>query len=118
MRDTERQRHRQREKQAPCRKPDVGCDPQTWDHILSETQLLSHPGVPLFLFLKKILSIYLRERERDRERAGRGAEGERGRGRGRSRLPRTAGPGDQALSQHQEPEAQPTEPPRHPLCCF
>ena len=31
MRDTERERerqgHRQREKQAPCRKPDVGLDP-------------------------------------------------------------------------------------------
>ena len=29
MRDTERQRHRQREKQAPCRKHDVGLDPGT-----------------------------------------------------------------------------------------
>ena len=31
MRDTEikRQRHRQREKQAPCREPDVGLDPGT-----------------------------------------------------------------------------------------
>ena len=29
MRDTERQRHRQREEQAPCRKPDVGLDPRT-----------------------------------------------------------------------------------------
>ena len=27
MRDTERDRHRQREKQAPCREPDVGLDP-------------------------------------------------------------------------------------------
>ena len=27
MRDTERQRHRQREKQAPCREPDVELDP-------------------------------------------------------------------------------------------
>ena len=26
-RDLERQRHRQREKQAPCREPDVGLDP-------------------------------------------------------------------------------------------
>ena len=26
---TERQRHRQREKQAPCRKPDMGLDPKT-----------------------------------------------------------------------------------------
>ena len=29
MRDTERQKHRQREKQAPCREPDVGLDPGT-----------------------------------------------------------------------------------------
>ena len=29
MRDTERQRHRQREKQAPCGKPDAGLDPGT-----------------------------------------------------------------------------------------
>ena len=29
MRDTERQRHRQREKQVPCRKPDAGLDPET-----------------------------------------------------------------------------------------
>ena len=31
MRDTEResQRHRQREKQAPCREPDVGLDPRS-----------------------------------------------------------------------------------------
>ena len=27
MRDRERQRHRQRGKQAPCREPDVGLDP-------------------------------------------------------------------------------------------
>ena len=26
MRDTKRQRHRQREKQGPCREPDVGLD--------------------------------------------------------------------------------------------
>ena len=35
MRDTERQRHRQREKQTPCREPDVGLDPRTPG---------SHPG--------------------------------------------------------------------------
>ena len=29
MKDTERQRHRQREKQAPCREPDAGLDPRT-----------------------------------------------------------------------------------------
>ena len=38
MRDTERarQRHRQGEKQAPCRDPDVGLDPKTPG---------SHPGL-------------------------------------------------------------------------
>ena len=38
MRDTQRvrQRHRQREKQAPCRKPDVGVNPRTPG---------SHPGL-------------------------------------------------------------------------
>ena len=29
MKDTERQRHRQREKQAVCREPDAGLDPRT-----------------------------------------------------------------------------------------
>ena len=45
----ERQRHRQKEKQAPCREPDVGLDPGSRDHALGwrQTQLLSHPGVPL-----------------------------------------------------------------------
>ena len=35
MRDTEKQRHRQREKQAPRREPHAGIDPQTRDHALS-----------------------------------------------------------------------------------
>ena len=37
MRDKEKksQRHRQREKQAPCREPDVGLDPCILDHTLS-----------------------------------------------------------------------------------
>ena len=29
MRDTERQRHKQREKQAPCGEPDAALDPRT-----------------------------------------------------------------------------------------
>ena len=29
MRDREKQRHRQREKQAPCREPDAGLDPRS-----------------------------------------------------------------------------------------
>ena len=39
-RHTERQRHRQREKLAPCREPDVGFNPKT------NAQPLSHPGIP------------------------------------------------------------------------
>ena len=51
MRDTERQSHRQREKQAPCREPDVGFDARTLGSCpepKAETQPLSHPGVPTF----------------------------------------------------------------------
>ena len=38
-------RHRQREKQAPCREPDVGLDPRTlgsWPEPKTDAQLLSH----------------------------------------------------------------------------
>ena len=53
MRDTEseRQRHRQKEKQALCREPDVGLDPRTpgsWPELKADAQPLSHPGAPLF----------------------------------------------------------------------
>ena len=43
MKDTERekQRHRQREKQAPGREPDVGLDLEITDHTLSEGQVLN-----------------------------------------------------------------------------
>ena len=46
MRDTGRDR--QREKQAPCREPDVGLHPGTpgsHSEPKADTQLLSHPGV-------------------------------------------------------------------------
>ena len=51
MRDTEGegQRHRQREKQAPCREPDAGLEPRTpgsRPEPKADAQLLSHPGVP------------------------------------------------------------------------
>ena len=50
MRDTERerQRYRQREKQAPCREPDVGLDPRpgSQPELKADTQPLSHPGIP------------------------------------------------------------------------
>ena len=51
MRDTERGRHRQREKQDPRREPDVGLDPRTLRSHLepkADAQPLSHPGVPMF----------------------------------------------------------------------
>ena len=49
MRVTERQRHRQREKQALCREPDVALDPGTprsCPEPKADAQPLSHPGVP------------------------------------------------------------------------
>ena len=50
MRDTERerQRHKQRVKQAPCRKPDVGLDPGTpgsCPEPKADAQPLSHSGI-------------------------------------------------------------------------
>ena len=44
-----RERHRQREKQAPCREPDAGLDPRTpgsHPEPKADAQPLSHPGVP------------------------------------------------------------------------
>ena len=55
MRDTERQRHRQREKQAPCRDPNAGLYPRTrgsQPELRADTQPLSHPGVPYRMDLK------------------------------------------------------------------
>ena len=51
----ERQRHRQREKQAPHREPDVGLDPRTrgsHPEPKADTQLLSLPGIPRLKLLK------------------------------------------------------------------
>ena len=50
MRDTERERyrHRQREKWAPCREPDVGLDPGTLrsrPEPKADAQPLGHPGI-------------------------------------------------------------------------
>ena len=55
MRDTERdrQRHGQREKQAPCREPNVGLNPRSprsGPRLKADVQPLSHPGVPSFEF--------------------------------------------------------------------
>ena len=49
MRVTDRQKHRQREKQAPLREPDAGHNPRTpgsHPELKANTQLLSHLGVP------------------------------------------------------------------------
>ena len=48
MRDTQRQRYRQREKQAPCGEPNVGLGPWTLGshpEPEADAQPLSHPGV-------------------------------------------------------------------------
>ena len=58
MRDTQRQRPRQREKQAPCREPDVGLDPRTPESgpgPKADAQSLSHPGVLKSRFLSTVL---------------------------------------------------------------
>ena len=49
MRDTKSQRPRQREKQAPHSKPDVGLDRRTPGSHLepkADAQPLNHPGIP------------------------------------------------------------------------
>ena len=53
MRDTKRGRHRQREKQSPCKELDVGLDPRTpgsRPEPKADAQPLSHPGVPVILY--------------------------------------------------------------------
>ena len=52
-REREAQRYRRREKQAPCRKPDVGLDPGTPGLLpgpKAGAKPLSHPGIPHILF--------------------------------------------------------------------
>ena len=39
--ERQRERHRQRDKQAPCREPNVGLDPRAQDHALGERQVLN-----------------------------------------------------------------------------
>ena len=54
MTDRERQRHRQREKQALCREPDVGLDPWTpgsCPGLQAVLNPLSHPGCLLRVFI-------------------------------------------------------------------
>ena len=52
----EKPRHRQREKQAPCREPDVGLDPGSPGSLpgpKAGAQMLSHPGIPNNVNFKK-----------------------------------------------------------------
>ena len=70
MRDTvrERQRHRQREKQAPCWEPNVGLDtgsPRSRPGPKAGAQLLSHPGVPQTSFLYSSFYVFQKERATD-----------------------------------------------------
>ena len=53
MRDTHTEREKQR--QAPCREPDVALDPGSpgsGPRPKANAQPLSHPGIPIFLILK------------------------------------------------------------------
>ena len=69
--DIERQRHRQREKQVPCREPDVRLDPGTSGlhpgPKVRCAKLLSHPGIPcisvlihfaLFVYHFQLITFY------------------------------------------------------------
>ena len=55
--ERERQRHRRREKQAPCREPNVGLDPGTpGSHPgpKAGAQPLSHPGLPTWRHFDRV----------------------------------------------------------------
>ena len=50
--------HREREKQAPCREPNVGLDPGTpgsHPELKADAQPLSQLGIPRFIFQNNIL---------------------------------------------------------------
>ena len=56
MRIHREERERQREKQALCRDPAVGLDPETpgsRSGPKAGAKLLSHPGIPTFSFFKR-----------------------------------------------------------------
>lgn len=73
----ERQKHRQREKQTPCREPDEGLDPRDHDWAKSRNSTTEWPRCPslvcVCVFVFKDF-IYLREKEHEQ---GEEAEGER-----------------------------------------
>ena len=60
---SERQRHRQREKQVPCRQPDMGLDPRipgSCPGPQAGAKPLSHPGIPetlIFVFYLNTLVV-------------------------------------------------------------
>ena len=60
----QRQRHRKREKQAPCKKPDAGLDPRTpgsCPKLKADAQPLNHPGPPFYKILT-IIKVLLKNR--------------------------------------------------------
>ena len=62
MRDTERQRHMQREKQAHCGEPNAGLIPGPRDQRpepKADAQPLRHPGVPITGSLSVGIFIYI-----------------------------------------------------------
>ena len=60
MIEREKHRHRQREKQAPYKEPDVGLDPGTQGSRpgpKAGAKPLSHPGIPVSMFFSFCLFI-------------------------------------------------------------
>ena len=103
------QRHRQREKQAPCREPDAGLDFRTLGshpELKADAHPLSHLGVPgFYVFI---------ERDSDRAQAGGAAEAK---GEADSSLSREPDVGLDPRTLRSWPEQKadvsPPEPPRH-----
>ena len=63
MKDTQRQRHRQREKQALCREPDVGLNPRTpgshFEPKADRRSTAEPPRCPAFLSFKFLFGVSL-----------------------------------------------------------
>ena len=124
--EEQRERETQNPKQVPgselsAQSPSWGSNPQTvrsWPEPKSDLNRLSHPGAPnLFVCLFIIF-------ERERERGGEGQrEGETQSHIGSALTEPRSGaqthkPWDRDLSQDQESDTQPTEPPRCPNSKF
>ena len=63
MRDTERGRHRQRDKQTPSGEPDVGLDPGLQDPTPSQRQMLNHGVTQASLKILFYRNIKLKEKK-------------------------------------------------------